>query len=232
MAQIIAISGPMGSGKSTIGDFLVRSRGYKSMAHADTLKDVASVLFTWPREMLEGRTEAARKEREQVDEWWSEALDDIVSPRSMLQRLGTEVFRGAVSSDIWILCLKRKLIGLPKDAKVVITDARFLNELNALEKMGAKLYGVSRKPPTWLEDFYRYVDKALVDETGAGIQLMTEEHHNTAIEAGVWFFADRHLNAHASEWQFYLYNNYEQVFDNSGSLRKFELALIKEFYSA
>lgn len=45
MKNVIALAGPKGSGKSTVADWLVKERGYKSLSLADKLKDLAKKFF-------------------------------------------------------------------------------------------------------------------------------------------------------------------------------------------
>jgi hypothetical protein len=42
------------------------------MSFACSLKDTASVMFGWDRDLLEGDTVESRKFREQKDEFWSD----------------------------------------------------------------------------------------------------------------------------------------------------------------
>ena len=67
--SIIAICGFQGSGKDTLADILVNNYGYTRVSFAGAVKDVAAVIFSWDREMLEGRTKESREKREEIDEW-------------------------------------------------------------------------------------------------------------------------------------------------------------------
>lgn len=85
-----------------------------------------------------------------------------LSPRIMLQHLGTEYGRQAVSEDIWIDAListaKQVLAGsaytrekgvssevIPPPAGVVVSDVRFLNELKAIHAAGGKIIRITRE---------------------------------------------------------------------------------------
>ena len=147
--SIISISGLIGSGKDTIADYLVANHGYVRMSFASTLKDAVSAVFGWDREMLEGRTDAARKAREQVDPWWADRLGiPHLTPRWVLQYWGTDVLRGHFHDDIWIASLEYKLKGTTED--VVITDCRFPNEITAVRNAGGRIVRVRRgEDPEW-----------------------------------------------------------------------------------
>ena len=152
MSKIISVSGLIGSGKDTVADFLVHDCGYKRESFAGTLKDAVAAIFGWDREMLEGKTETARANRETVDKWWAERLNmPHLTPRWVLQNFGTEVCRRGFHDDIWIASLERKLDSF-KDEKIVISDARFINELDLLKNAGAKTVWVRRGMlPAWFD---------------------------------------------------------------------------------
>ena len=148
--MIISISGFIGSGKDTIADFLVSEYGFKRESFAGTLKDAVSVVFNWPRDMLEGLTPESRAWREQPDAWWSERLGMHVTPRMVLQQWGTEVIRSGFHDDMWVASLENRLRN--SSDNIVITDSRFPNELNALKNLNATLIRVTRGPePEWYD---------------------------------------------------------------------------------
>lgn len=149
--RIISLSGLQGSGKDTVADILCESYGYTRISFAATLKDAVAAVFSWNREMLEGRTSEARAEREQVDEWWSNRLQmQGLTPRRVLQEWGTDVLRNNFHADIWIASLERQIMTAPADARFVITDCRFPNELNVLRNLGAAIWWIHRGAlPAW-----------------------------------------------------------------------------------
>ncbi len=61
--MIVGLVGFIGSGKGTVGDIL-EQKGFIKDSFAKPLKDACSVMFGWPREMLEGDTEVSRKWRD------------------------------------------------------------------------------------------------------------------------------------------------------------------------
>lgn len=71
-----------------------------------------------------------------------------VTPRWVLQHLGTDVLRRQFFDDIWMAGLERKILG--STGPVVITDVRFPNEVKMLGAMGAGFIWVRRNPePQW-----------------------------------------------------------------------------------
>lgn len=143
MSVILAISGPIGSGKDTIADYLVRVHGFKRLAFASKVKDVAHVVFGWDRVLLEGLTAESRAWREVVDPFWG------LSPRVALQRIGTEMFRTHIHPDTWVKAVVSQIVAEPS-GKFVITDCRFENEVDAMKALGGRLVCVSRGvEPSW-----------------------------------------------------------------------------------
>ena len=148
--MIIGICGFIGSGKDTIADYLVNVQHFRRMSFAATLKDAVSSVFGWDRELLEGRTTAARDWREQTDAWWSDKLGMPITPRWVLQQWGTEVCRKSFHNDIWIVSLENRL--RQSTDNIVISDCRFPNEVKAIKNAGGKVIWIQRGAlPVWYD---------------------------------------------------------------------------------
>jgi len=147
--MIIAISGLIGSGKDTAADYLVNLHEFRRESFAGNLKDSMCAIFGWDREMLEGRSKSSREWREQVDLWWSERLGiPHLTPRWILQHVGTDIIRGQFHDDMWLASLENKL--RKTDDDIVISDVRFKNEVAMLRKLGAICIEVTRGDrPDW-----------------------------------------------------------------------------------
>jgi hypothetical protein len=148
--KLIGISGLIGSGKDTAGDYLHRFYHFTRISFADSLKDAVSVVFGWDRELLQGQTQESRIWREEVDQWWANRLGiSHLTPRWTLQNIGTNVFREHFHSDIWIASVENRIM---KHSRVVITDCRFENEMTAIRNLGGAMLRVNRgKIPDWVE---------------------------------------------------------------------------------
>ncbi|NQY58437.1 hypothetical protein [Cognatishimia sp.] len=184
--MIIGLLGLIGSGKGTCADYLI-DKGYKKASFADSVKDAVSVIFQWPRHLLEGDTPESREWREQVDSYWDAILDlpEPITPRYMLQYVATDLFRDNFFYDIWIHSFKRRY----SDHKnLVIPDVRFPNEMLAIKQLRGKLIRVSRgEDPKWLTDL-----KELC-------------YHNTnSLENVLQDVVDKHKidKPHVSEWAY------------------------------
>lgn len=67
-----------------------------------------------------------------ADENWYENKTPLT--RSILQIMGTEVFRNRVDDQYWVKRLYNRVVNVPMFDVVIVTDARFPNELDAFTK--------------------------------------------------------------------------------------------------
>jgi len=157
--MIIAICGLQGSGKDTVGSYLINKYGFTKLSFAGILKDIVAILFGWDREMLEGATKESREWREQIDPWWSEKLlISNLTPRYVLQFFGTDLFRNHFHPDIWVISVERQL---SKYSNCVITDCRFPNEIEMLQSYGAKIIKITRGI---LPEWYQLYESGEIDK--------------------------------------------------------------------
>jgi hypothetical protein len=82
MTLVVGVLGFKGSGKDTVGDYLVQKHGFARDSFANPLKDAVAATFNWPRAMLEGDTKSSREWRELPDAWWENKLDWTNHPGS------------------------------------------------------------------------------------------------------------------------------------------------------
>lgn len=222
--NIIVIAGRRGSGKDTAADYLVEKHGYTRISFADIPKRAVSVMFGWPMEMLDGKTAESRFEREQVDEWWSKELDQEVIPVEMLKYFATELVRDNLNQRMWVLALKRLITRTP-EVKFVISDGRFFEDLELIKELGGARFGIYRKIPEWLEDFYQQVDAESRAHIGKSFMELdysdrTDRNIRRMREFGSTFMtqANLSLQEHRSEWEMLLYNDYDGIIDNTSTL--------------
>ena len=177
--MIIGTIGFIGSGKGTVADILVEKKGFTKLAFADAVKDATAAIFGWPRALLEGDTDESRKFREEMDPWWSEKTGKYITPRYMLQLMGTEAGRDVFHPDIWIHSLERKMEMYPN---VVIADVRFPNEIAFIQSKGGFVVRVKRGPdPEWYD---------LAHAANSDTFLHSPEAHDEMEKTGI----------HYSEW--------------------------------
>ena len=136
--MIIGLCGAQGSGKDTVANILISEYGFVKLTFASTLKDFVAILFTCPRDLLEGLTEESRLWRETVDDFWSAKLNiPNFTPRKSLQMIGTDLFRIHFNNDIWISIVENKIGAILKNnpnTNIVISDCRFTNEFTLIKQ--------------------------------------------------------------------------------------------------
>lgn len=159
--MLVSLTGLIGSGKDTVADHLISKYGFVQLSFAESVKDALSVIFGWDREMLEGKTPEHREARNKVDVWWANQLGiPHFTPRFALTTFGTDVMRKHFDDRIWVLSVKDKITRLrQKDpfVKIVISDARYVNELNMLRELESLSFEISRGPlPDWWQSALNY----------------------------------------------------------------------------
>ncbi len=191
--MIIGVVGFIGSGKGTVADILVQKHNFTKLSFADTVKDATAAIFGWPRHLLEGETAESRSWREEKDEWWSEKTGKHITPRNMLQLMGTEVGRDMIDPNIWVYSLERRLELYPN---VVIADVRFPNEIKFIQDKGGFVIRVKRGPdPEWYDTAIRANDRKQDYSTATMAQDEMEEKYRIHYSEWAWIgsIMDYHL---------------------------------------
>ena len=198
--MIIGLIGFIGSGKDTVAQEFVKL-GYKKDSFAAPLKDVCAAMFGWPRELLEGDTVESREFRETPDMFWTRKLGiDNFTPRLALQLVGTDVLRNQFSQDIWLNSLEYRIRkNASERACVVISDARFKNELDLIREMGGKIIWVRRgELPEWFD-------------------IAGSAHTGNAVSKKI--MQTRYRDVHESEWNWVGFKPDYTIF-NTGTLEE------------
>jgi hypothetical protein len=151
--MIIGLVGFIGSGKDTVASRFI-SYGCVKDSFATPLKDACAAIFGWRRELLEGDTVESREFRETPDMFWARKLGiDNFTPRLALQLVGTDVLRNHFHQDIWLSSLEYRFRIKNNDQNVVISDARFRNELELIKSLNGIIVWVQRgELPQWFDD--------------------------------------------------------------------------------
>jgi len=207
--MIIGICGFIGSGKDTVAKEFVKL-GCVQDSFAAPLKDMTATIFGWNRELLEGDTVESRDFRETPDMFWTKKLGvPNFTPRLALQLLGTDIMREHFSEDIWLDSLEYRLRCKNNNATcVVVSDARFRNELHLINEMGGKVIWVQRgELPEWFN-------------------VAKEAYHN-AVNRKI--METRYADVHESEWNWAGYPA-DYIIKNDGSIEELQIK-IKEIQS-
>jgi hypothetical protein len=67
--------------------------------------------------------------------------------REILQKLGTEVCRH-IDPDVWVKYLVKKIKALPACSRIVVSDCRYINELNGIQELGGICWRTKRNVAT------------------------------------------------------------------------------------
>lgn len=159
--KILAISGRKQSGKTTLANFLIRTRKeffgnddtVLCLGWATALKQELSDKFDIPLELLDGTDEDKNvptmvrwKDLAHFSELNMKELgkepEDYLTIRQLLQHWGTEINRRA-NNNVWIN-LAMKQVKRGNYGLVIFNDTRFSNEVEAVHKAGGKVVRLTR----------------------------------------------------------------------------------------
>lgn len=134
-ANLLALCGPIGSGKSAAAQAL-RKRGWRLHKFAGPLKAMLRGYYRSQRltyQEIEARIEGDLKET-------PDPLLGGQTPRLAMQTLGTEWGREIIAPDFWIEALRGPVeADLAQGLKVVIDDCRFPNEAALVRALGGEV---------------------------------------------------------------------------------------------
>lgn len=145
MNRLIGLAGLAGCGKSTAAKWLVGHYGFERYRMAGPLKAMARE-FCLTAQQIDG------DQKETPIPWLNG-----VTPRYIMQTLGTEFGRDLIHPDVWVRIAERKIrpyLESPKDdwlfpgKDIVIDDIRFENEVDMVRRLGGKVYRIVGRPPS------------------------------------------------------------------------------------
>lgn len=122
MKIIIGLFGKKGSGKDTFADYMVEKYGFQKVSFAEPLKKICKELFLLSDDQIN-----VPELKETVLPNWN------LSPRQILQKVGTDLFRQHFSKTFWTDLMKNRLEQFSENEKIIITDIRFQNEHNLVQ---------------------------------------------------------------------------------------------------
>jgi len=137
--MIIGITGNKQSGKDTCAKYLVEKYNFLHLSFAEPLKKACKLLFNLNEEQING------SEKEEIDLFWK------ISPRRIMQFVGTEIFRDKIKelipnidSNFWIKLMEQQILKLNPNTNIVISDVRFLNEVEFIRKYNGIIVKINR----------------------------------------------------------------------------------------
>lgn len=132
--MLIGLNGKAKSGKTTVSNYLQRVHRFGELSFAHPLKQIVIDLFDMtPDQVYDGDL------KEKID------LRYGMSPRRILQHLGTDVLR-EMYPNVWVDYLVRRYRKVTSPGlRVVVSDVRFRNEREAIEKEGGVVWKIIRR---------------------------------------------------------------------------------------
>ena len=126
--MLIGLAGKKQSGKSTLAMYMCDVLGFQEDSFGAPIRQFVAQLCGYSSGELEVY-------KEQVHPSLG------VTPRYMMQTLGTEWARNTIKDSIWIDCLANRV---RNSKRVIISDIRFENEATAIRKMGGTIIHIQR----------------------------------------------------------------------------------------
>lgn len=136
--MLIGLAGYKRSGKDTVASILVKEYGFRRIAFADVLKQVAEDIDPIILERGEDLVELSYFLEWNDHDW--EDVKSLPSVRRFLQNLGVAVRN--VDPQFWVR--NSGIMDVTPEENVVVSDVRFPNEVAAILGAGGKVYRVDR----------------------------------------------------------------------------------------
>lgn len=205
--MIIGISGKIKSGKNTVASIIndLTSKKFEEKMFASSLKDIICILIGCTREQLESQDFKAKELGEEWRRWYGksygnritpyydneeavktslkfrnlygEITSELLTPRLLLQLIGTDLFRDQLHPQIWANSLMNQYqetedyvggaghTGYPTYSypSWIITDMRFPNEFTAVKQRGGITIRVNRNNGTRAIDVNPHPSETALD---------------------------------------------------------------------
>lgn len=144
--MIIGLGYKARTGKDTIAAHLVNNYAFVQESFAYPLKEfIGRQICGFNDKQLYGAW------KETIDPEWG------LTPRQMLQLVGTDALRKVVHDDFWVIPMKRKLKEHIRNQRhVVISDVRFMNEIKMIQALDGKVIKVDRLNPDKINGFEKH----------------------------------------------------------------------------
>ena len=131
--KLIGLAGKAGAGKDTVADYLWEKEGAIKIAFADPLRLAASAIFGL------GQCNFLDRDLKEAEvEYWG------MTPRRMLQLLGTEATKPVFGADIWLKRWFLSYSAVRDTDHVVVPDVRFDVEADAIRNLGGTIVHIAR----------------------------------------------------------------------------------------
>lgn len=140
--MLIGITGKIGSGKTTVGNYLVNYWEFQEYIMAEPIKHIGAI-FGFSRSQLYG----TQNQKLEIHPHWG------ISGREFLQKIGTDMFRDRlrevipnmkIDKSVWCDIFKLKY---NRGINTVVSDVRFLDEAQTIKDLGGIIIRIVRDVP-------------------------------------------------------------------------------------
>lgn len=139
---LVGLTGRKRSGKSTIATILKIEHAFDERSFAAPIREFTCGLLDLPLVDLDDV-------KEMPIDW----LDNAVTPRQIMQRMGTEFGREMIHPEVWVRrALHNVDAHLQAGRNIVISDVRFANEAKAIREKGGVIVHVRRPAAEAVQD--------------------------------------------------------------------------------
>lgn len=141
--RIIGLAGRAGTGKSTVAQALCAHHAFVEVALAGPIKRGLAAMLDLPIEIFD---DPATKDAP-ID-WLRN-----VSPRRLMQTLGTGWGRQIIADDLWLILARRRIAQLTAQADrlhiagIVVSDLRYADEADLVRQLGGTVWHIVRAAP-------------------------------------------------------------------------------------
>lgn len=140
MGALVGLCGDIDAGKDTAAKRLIHEHGFRPVSLAKPLKEAVYSVLRLASDQVEWRhVDGTAKDK-------AEPIPDLggACGRDFLEGVGTEGFRG-VYDPLWLQIVTRLVQpGLEGGLRFVVSDVRFLNEIDMVRSLGGEVWHVVR----------------------------------------------------------------------------------------
>lgn len=168
LPRIIALKGPIGSGKDTVAEYLGIYFEYQIMGFSDPIYEG---LYRLNPAIILGTHRAEYLQRLVDSYGWDYVKRRHPAVRAMLRTQGTENGRDIHGDDCWLKVMQKRMEQSGKP-RFVFRDLRFPNEADFVRSMGGQIWGIEGRISEEVADLPTHVseqqtiepDKILVND--------------------------------------------------------------------
>jgi len=166
MFNLICLTGNIGVGKSTVAD-IIKKYGYTELTFAGPVKDIGLILGFDYNDVY-----GTQDDKLKINEYWG------VSGREFMQKFATNIMCDELSNHIkmimdgktiWVkLCEKKIKDLLTQNKKILVSDGRFIDEINMIKELDGKIIKIIRNNNNY-NNYNNHVSESYISQINADI---------------------------------------------------------------